>query len=368
MHTDLTRVRQVLLNLLSNASKFTEKGTITLRVARGSDDLVTFEVRDSGIGMTPEQLNRLFEAFTQAEASTSKRFGGTGLGLTISRHFCRMMGGDVTATSSAGSGSVFTVRLPATLRLAQSAEQDDDASIAVSADAPCVLVIDDDTNARALLRRSLAKAGYRVEEAADGRTGIERARAERPGVIAELKADPELAGTPVIMATILDEKQLGISLGASDYLTKPIDRSALLATVERLASKAPDAQVLVVEDDEGTRTTLRRTLERAGWRVSEAENGAEGLARLREVRPAIVLLDLMMPAVDGFEFLEAVRADGKWDGLPVVVITAKELTEADRRRLNGGVEAIVQKRGRRPDELLGEIRGLLSSHAARQLQ
>ena len=381
MHSDLTRVRQVLLNLLSNACKFTENGTITLRVERQREDAVVFEVRDSGIGMTPEQLARLFEAFTQAEASTSKRFGGTGLGLTISRHFCRMMGGEISVASASGQGSVFTVRLPASLEPPAPTEESAAVATAVAADAPCVLVIDDDANARSLLRRSLAKAGYRVEEAADGRSGLERARAVRPDVItldvmmpgmdgwavlAEIKADPMLAGTPVVMATILDEKQLGFSLGAADYLTKPIDRAALLATVERVAGgvpRAPGAQVLVVEDDEPARTMLRRTLERAGWTVSEAENGHRGLDRMRDHVPVLVLLDLMMPEMDGFEFLEALRTEEAWRAVPVIVITAKMLTEEDRRRLNGGVEAIVQKGGRAREDLLDEISRLVAAHA-----
>ena len=284
MHTDLTRMRQVLLNLLSNASKFTEKGTITLRVRREHEHEVVFDVRDTGIGMTQAQIARLFEAFTQAEATTSKRFGGTGLGLVISRHFCRMMGGDVGVTSEPGAGSTFTVRVPATLPEHDGAVAE--AVPVVPSGAPCVLVIDDDAVARSLLRRHLAKAGYRVEEAADGRTGLERARALRPQVItldvmmpgmdgwavlAALKADPLLADTPVLMATILDERRLGFSLGASEYLTKPIDRQRLLAAVERVAARTPGATVPVVADDEGTRTVLRRTLEGAGWRVDDAE-------------------------------------------------------------------------------------------------
>jgi CheY-like chemotaxis protein/nitrogen-specific signal transduction histidine kinase len=248
MHTDLTRMRQVLLNLLSNASKFTERGTITLRVRREHEHEVVFDVSDTGIGMTREQIARLFEAFTQAEASTSKRFGGTGLGLVISRHFCRMMGGDVEVTSEAGVGSTFSIRLPARLpeHIVPAVETEAEAP----SDAPCVLVIDDDPAARALLRRHLAKAGYRVEEAADGRSGLERARALLPhaitldvmmpgmdgwAVLEEIKTDPLLADTPVVMATILDERHLGLSLGASEYLTKPIDRQRLLAAVENAA-------------------------------------------------------------------------------------------------------------------------------------
>ena len=383
MHSDITRVRQVLLNLLSNASKFSENGTITLRVVRSDPDEIVFEVQDSGIGMTAGQLGRLFEAFTQAEASTTKRFGGTGLGLTISRHFCRMMGGEITVTSEAGKGSCFTVRLPAFLMAPVSAKPDEAAAAAPTpaADAPCVLVVDDDANARALLRRTLVRAGYRVEEATDGRSGLERARALRPDVItldvmmpgmdgwavlAALKADPAVATIPVVMATILDEKQMGFSLGASDYLTKPIDRASLLATVERVAARAPGGRVLIIEDDVATREMVSRTLEKAGWSVVEAENGRMGLERLRTERPALVLLDLLMPEMDGFEFLEALRGDDRWRDLPIVVITAKTLTDADRKRLNGGVEAIVQKGGHGSDELLDQIRGLVTAHAAKR--
>jgi PAS domain S-box-containing protein len=297
MHTDLTRVRQVLLNLLSNASKFTDKGSITLRVRRETEGSVVFEVRDTGIGMTPEQVARLFEAFTQAEASTSRRFGGTGLGLVISRHFCRMMGGDVAVASEAGGGSTFTVTLPAKLpeRVVPAVE----AGEAASAGAPCVLIIDDDATARTLLRRHLAKAGYRVEEAADGRTGLERARALRPQVITldvmmpgmdgwavldALKADPMLADTPVVMATILDERRLGLSLGASDYITKPIDRQRLLAAVERVAARRPDVTEPAAGVDGVSLMAETETLEGAGWRVEQAETLAAEIRELVSAR------------------------------------------------------------------------------------
>ena len=377
MHTDITRVRQVLLNLLSNACKFADHSTIHLRVRRGGDSHVVFEVQDRGIGMTPAQLSRLFEAFTQAEASTSRRFGGTGLGLAISRHFCRMMGGEISVTSAVGAGSTFSVRLP--VQLGQTAVTDaaeaTNAAPGVTAGAARILIVDDDPAARALLSRHLTKAGYGVEEAADGRTGLERARASRPAlitldvmmpgmdgwaVLAALRSDPATATIPVIMATILDEQHMGMALGAADYLTKPIDRTQLLAAVERLAGRTPGAGILVVDDDTGTRRLLRQTLERSGWRVSEAAYGRVGLDSIARERPALVLLDLLMPELDGFGFLEALRERGAESPPPVIVITAKELTEEDRARLNGGVEAIVQKGGG-PEELVRAIGALVAN-------
>ena len=384
MHTDITRVRQVLLNLLSNACKFADHSTIHLRVRREGDSQMVFEVQDRGIGMTPAQLVRLFEAFTQAEASTSRRFGGTGLGLAISRHFCRMMGGEISVTSAVGAGSTFSVRLPVQLGQTPAADEAEATSAAATAAAGAaagaarILIVDDDPAARALLRRHLTKAGYGVEEAADGRTGLERARASRPAlitldvmmpgmdgwaVLAALRADPATSTIPVIMATILDEQHMGMALGAADYLTKPIDRAQLLAAVERLAGRTPGAGILVVDDDEGTRRLLRQTLERGGWRVSEAENGRAGLEQLARERPALVLLDLLMPELDGFGFLEALRARGAESAPPVIVITAKELTEEDRARLNGGVEAIVQKGGG-PEELVRAIGALVAGSNA----
>ena len=268
MHSDLTRTRQVLLNLLSNACKFTQHGTIGLaadreRAADGSE-WVVLRVSDSGIGMTPEQMAKLFEAFSQADASTSRHYGGTGLGLAITRRFCRMMGGDVTVASEAGRGSTFTVRLPAALgelRPRPAEEAPAAAPQAGAAVSGTLLVIDDDPEARTLMRRFLGKEGFRIEEAADGETGVRMARELRPDVItldvlmpgmdgwavlAALKGDPDLARIPVILATIVDEEHLGFALGASEYLTKPIDRERLIAVLEKY--KSPEALVREVRD------------------------------------------------------------------------------------------------------------------------
>ena len=380
MHADLTRVRQVLLNLLSNACKFTESGVVTLSAGRergAAGDRLVFRVSDTGIGMTAEQMSRLFEAFTQADATTARRYGGTGLGLAISRRIAQGMGGEIVVESVPGEGSAFTVRLPGAE--ARSEVPVDAASpSAEEGNGLTVLVIDDDATARALMRNHLTRAGYRVEEASDGRTGLARARAFPPDVItldaimpgmdgwavlSALKSDPALAGIPVVMATVLDEARLGIALGASEYLTKPIDRARLLATLERVGARGPGQRVLVVEDDEPTRTLMVRTLRRAHWTVDEAENGRIAIERMREHRPAVVLLDLMMPEMDGFQFLDAIRADRAWHDVPVVVITAKVLTEEDRARLNGGVEAVVQKGGRSREELLAEVARLVRAHS-----
>ncbi len=265
MHSDLTRTKQVLLNLLSNACKFTQRGTIGLaaereRAADGSE-WVVLRVSDSGIGMTPEQMAKLFEAFSQAEASTSRNYGGTGLGLAITRRFCRMMGGDVMVESAPGRGSTFTARLPAELGEARAQAP---APAAAPAAAPpdagatsgTLLVIDDDPEARTLMRRFLGKEGFRIEEAADGETGIRRARELKPDVItldvlmpgmdgwavlAALKGDPDLADIPVVLATIVDEEHLGFALGASEYLTKPIDRERLITVLDKY--KSPEALV-----------------------------------------------------------------------------------------------------------------------------
>jgi PAS domain S-box-containing protein len=371
--TDLTRFRQILLNLLSNASKFTERGSITLRVAREGAEVVV-SVTDSGIGMTPEQLGRLFEAFSQAEVSTSKKYGGTGLGLAITRRFCQLMGGDVTAASEPGRGSTFTVRLPASA--SQAAPEPMPPPVQAPRGAGTVLVVDDDPAARAITRRVLVKEGYAVIEAADGEAGLRLAAEHHPdlitldilmpgmdgwAVLGALKADPALAAIPVILQTMLDDRNMGFALGASEYLTKPIDRKRLAALVKQYVPPGSGAPVLVVEDDEATRQLLARELGRAGWRVTEAANGRLGLESLARERPAMVLLDLMMPEMDGFEFLDELRRTHSSAEIPVVVITAMTLTEADRRRLNGGVERVVQKRPLGEDTLLAEIRALVGA-------
>jgi PAS domain S-box-containing protein len=378
MRADLTKVRQALFNLLSNASKFTERGTITLEVARDRDDgrtWVSFRVSDTGIGMTTGQLGRLFQPFTQADASTTRKYGGTGLGLAITRRFCQMMGGDVVVQSEPGRGSTFTIRLPAEVpdrRPGPTPAEEAGASAgAGSGQGSLVLVIDDDPTVRELMCRSLKKEGFRVVGAASGDEGLLLARQVRPeaitldvmmpgmdgwAVLAALKSDPELADIPVIMMTIVDNKNLGYALGAADYLTKPIDRDRLAAVLKKHHRDRARGTALIVEDDEASRHLVRQMLEDDGWGVVEAENGQVGLDRVAAARPDLILLDLMMPELDGFGFASELRRHESWRSIPIVVLTAKDLTEEDRNRLNGKVDQILQKGMYTRDDLIGAVR------------
>ena len=375
MRADVTRVRQILLNLLSNASKFTDHGTITLTAGRQSSEsgeMVSFSVRDTGVGMTEEQLGRLFQAFSQAEASTASKYGGTGLGLAISKRFAEMMGGDITVSSTPGQGTTFTVRLPAVV-----AEPVATALPAsrVTGTMGTVLVIDDDPAMRTLMERILGREGFHVVTAPDGPTGLELARRENPRVITldllmpgmdgwevlgALKAQEDLAHIPVVMLTILDEKRIGFALGAAEYLTKPIERDRLVSVLRRYGQE-PGLPVLVVEDDEATRSVLGRALSGEGRTVREAANGRIALTFLEKEIPGLILLDLMMPEMDGFELLAALRERPDWEKIPVVVITAKDLTAEDHARLNGAVRQVVPKSDHPPEELLGYVKSLVHS-------
>src|SRR5262245_34011388 len=387
MRADATRVRQALLNLASNASKFTERGLITVTVARRRDDgrdWVTFAVSDTGIGMTADQMAKLFEEFTQADASTTRKYGGTGLGLAISRRFCRMMGGDIAVESVPGAGSTFTIRLPAEVQIAEEREAGRTAMPISDTSRPAppggtsrrILVIDDDPTVRELMERFLVKEGFPVVTAANGVEGLQRVREVRPAaitldvlmpdldgwtVLAALKGDPELADIPVIFLTILDEKTKGYSLGATEYLVKPVDRERLSQVLKRICGDRRSSRILLVEDDETTRTVIQHALERDGWAITQAENGRVALARVAETRPDAILLDLMMPEMDGFEFLAELRRHETWRDIPVIVLTAKDLTPEDRRRLDGEVARVIQKGAYDRDELLQEVGRLLAA-------
>ncbi|HEY7492754.1 MAG TPA: response regulator, partial [Candidatus Tectomicrobia bacterium] len=383
MHSDLTKVRQVLFNLLSNAAKFTEHGAITLAVARetvADGDWLTFQVTDAGIGMTPEQLGKLFQTFSQADASTTRKFGGTGLGLAITKRVCRLLGGDVGVVSEAGKGSTFTVRLPAALTPAEpQAEAQASPVTSPSAEgASTVLVIDDDVVVRDVMRRFLDSEGFRVATASDGAEGLRLARQLLPAVITldvlmphmdgwavltALKADPMLADIPVIMLTIVDEQKFGYLLGAADYMTKPIDRRRLSAILHKYRPDQPACTVLVVEDDHATRRTLRRLLKQQGWSVTEAENGRVALERVAEQRPALIMLDLMMPTMDGFAFIAELRQRQEWRTIPIVVMTAKDLTPDEQQRLHGSVEQILLKGAYSRADLLDEVRRFVADWA-----
>ncbi|HZN29628.1 MAG TPA: response regulator [Xanthobacteraceae bacterium] len=378
IEVDSLRLRQILLNLLSNACKFTKNGKVTLHVARSVKDaqqFIEFAVIDTGIGMTPEQVGRLFEEFSQADASTARQYGGTGLGLAITRHLCRMMGGDVTVSSEPGKGSTFLVSLPLASQqpLDEAAPQIVEGSTAES-ESGCVLVIDNDPTARELISDYLRQAGFSVITATGGREGLKLAKEHHPiaitldvtmpdldgwTVLAALRGDPQLSDIPVVIATILDERRQGMALGAVGYLTKPIDRDKLLELIRRHRTRAGPARVLIVEDDADQRQRVRMWLEPLQWLVSEAENGRVAIDQLKEIEPDVILLDLMMPEMDGFQFVAALQEHSAWSRIPVIVITARDLSAEDRERLNSGVELILLKESFNPSDLVDRVRQLV---------
>ncbi|TDI47421.1 MAG: response regulator [Acidobacteria bacterium] len=376
-HTDITKVRQVLLNLLSNASKFTKKGKVTLTAScetKDGTDWISLAVKDSGIGMSDEQMARLFQAFQQADASTTRKYGGTGLGLAISRKFCQMMGGDITVTSKPGHGSCFTMRLPrVVIDPKQVTLEVDEEPQLPSVDGSSVLVIDDDAAMRELVKRSLSKEGLDVMTASSGRDGLELARKYRPDVITldvqmpgmdgwevlkTLKADPELREIAVIMMTNIDEKGTGYALGAAEYMTKPVDRARLVEVLKKFRDNASTRPVLVVEDDDAVREVIRRALSQDGLKVLEATNGREALERIEQSPPSLILLDLMIPEMDGFAFIEELQSNDDWSRIPVVVLTAKDVTPEEQARLQGST-TILLKKGQSHEALVREMRDLI---------
>jgi adenylate cyclase len=385
MYADQIRVRQALLNLVSNATKFTSSGTVTISAAReltADGERVEFAVADTGIGISPDQLARLFLEFSQADSSTTRKYGGTGLGLAISRRFCQMMGGDISVESELGRGSKFVIKLPVHVGDAETQARTPEASrLRVTGSlqqAPLILVVDDDPTVREVVGRYLVRDGFTFAEADGGREGLRLARELNPAaitlditmpdldgwtVLAAIKGDPTLADIPVILLTIIDEKNRGFALGASEYLVKPIDRDKLIRVLRQLCTPL-GGSILVVDDDQISRAGLRNTLQQAGWQVAEADNGQIALTRLNELRPSAILLDLMMPEMDGFEFLDEVSRHEEWREIPIIVITARDVTAEDRARLNGRVESVIQKAGR--DDMLRQVSSELAKCVDRQ--
>ena len=359
MRTDRTKLKQSLLNILSNANKFTENGRVTLiaeRIQNGRT-AVRFAISDTGIGMSEEQLGRLFQAFTQAETTTSQKYGGTGLGLVITRNFCQLLGGDVTVASKPGEGSTFTITLPDRPTTQPEVKSTDAPQIAGEVHATTVLVVDDDPAARDLLTANLKGAGYRLIHAASGAEALNLARMVRPDaitldvlmpkpdgwdVLTALKADAQLRDIPVIMVTVLSERGIGLSLGAVEVLTKPVDRAQLSALMHSLLRR--EGPILLVEDDASARELISQSVEKMGLAVAAVVNGRQALTWLgAHPEPAMILLDLVMPEMDGFEVLDALAARADWRDIPVIVITAKQLTAAERERLLRQAQKIIAK-------------------------
>lgn len=395
MESDPVRVRQALLNLMSNACKFTEGGTVTLRTRRvrrgnggaGAGEWLEFEVEDTGIGLSPDQVSRLFHDFVQADSSTTRKYGGTGLGLAITRRFTEMLGGTVEVKSELGQGSLFTLRLPAVApqatpdRLSSPAPAesisppaDGPTGIAGDPHAPVLLVIDDDPTVHDLMRRAYTREGFRVATASEGEQGLRLARELHPAVITldvmmpgmdgwtvltALKADPELRPIPVVMLTMVDDRSMGLALGVAEYMTKPLDREQLATVLRRYRGTARVGPVLLVEDDDALRGLLRVMLEKAGFAVCEARDGAAALEAVRREHPALVLLDLLMPGMDGFQFVEAIRSGAEHADLPILVLTGLEAADEQNSRLGGDVQQVLRKDSVTREGLVDEVRRLL---------
>ncbi|MBT9311969.1 response regulator [Leptothoe kymatousa TAU-MAC 1615] len=396
LHADQTKLRQSLFNLLSNACKFTENGDITLTVEEVStvDEEIydgpwlRFIVSDTGIGMKDDQIEKIFDAFTQADASTTRKYGGTGLGLAITKQFINMMGGDISVESVKGQGTTFSLLIPQTVKsLNPKGKTFFAPALATEGDAPIVssglvnqssqktiLVIDDDQDAREILRRSLDEAGYNVVCASNGEQGLALAEELLPdaitldvmmpqmdgwSVLRQLKEKPTVADIPVILLSIVDDRPMGHSLGAADYLTKPIDRRRLLGVLEAHLSDQPSPTILVVEDDVNAREIMGRFLQRQDWTVDLASNGREALQYLDGTTPDLIVLDLMMPEIDGFEFIQMLRQNPDWQDIPVIVVTAKALTATDQQQLEG-VARVYQKADLNRQELLSELQAVVS--------
>jgi len=375
IEADLTKTRQILLNLLGNAAKFTEHGTIRLEAMRkevNRHQWIYVRVSDDGIGMTVEQQKKLFQPFTQVDASTTRRFGGTGLGLTIVKKFIDMMGGSISVSSTFGQGSAFTIHLPVTVTIGKIQPKPPEAEKVQG----IILVIDDDPVVRELLQVYLSDLGYSVACAASGAEGVTLAKKLRPDaiildvmmpqmdgweVLAKLTSDSLLADTPVIMTSFEENLRQGSAmLGATDYLTKPVNRTQLATILEKYKiTDSSKSLIMVVEDNEILREIMAEILESEGWRVFKAENGRVALNHLADKKPVLILLDLHMPEMDGFEFVTRLRQNPDWQHIPVIVVTSASLSSQDQARLHGYVETIFQKQSYKREDLLEQVKKLI---------
>jgi signal transduction histidine kinase/DNA-binding response OmpR family regulator len=386
MRADVTKVRQILFNLLSNASKFTEQGRVRLNVRRESfkgREWIVMAVSDSGIGMKPEEVARLFQAFTQADSSTASKYGGTGLGLAISRQFARLMGGDIFVESAVGAGSTFTVRLPVEVRPSRpkpaptgtGGSASPWGSAGAGQRGGRVLVIDDDESIRELLQRLLAREGYEVRCVQTGSDGLAIAASFHPeivvldilmpgmdgwSVLTQLKKLPEMANVPVVLHSMMADREMAFACGAAAILPKPAEPALMLATLKQVQDARGVRPVLVVENDPPSRELIVRLLEKEGLPTFEAENGRVALDRMNSVRPSVIVLDLEMPEMDGFEFLRRLRAAPGGKDIPVMVVSSMDLSPAARAALQKDVARIFQKGQFNKEELIGEIREMVA--------
>jgi PAS domain S-box-containing protein len=383
IQADARRIRQVLLNIVGNATKFTDEGFIRVEVETTPTEVI-IAVIDSGVGIPEVKIGTIFEEFTQVDGSSTRAVGGTGLGLAISRRFVEMHGGRIWVESTPNVGSTFYLALPIAGPPEPSKEPKEEEIEEVVAsrpesqertDARVVLCVDDDEGVITLFRRYLSKQGYHVVGLTEGTKVMEKAQELKPfaitldvmmpekdgwQIIQELKSNPDTRHIPVIMCSIVADQDRGISLGASGYLVKPILEDDLVAALEQLDHTEEHHRVLIVDDHAEDRSLLRRMIEsQKGYEVLEATGGQEAIDLISSVRPNIIVLDLMMPDVDGFTVLESIKADTETRHIPIIVVTAKDLSQQERRTLTKRVEALLQKGIFEQQELLADVAAAL---------
>ena len=381
VNTDSGKLKQVLINLIGNAIKFTEQGGITVKAMNEGGAVLRIEVRDTGIGIPVDKMETVFGPFRQADSGTTRRFGGTGLGLTISRSIAQLLGGELHARSEPGAGSCFILRLPferdgVLSPDSANAQTSVKASAAVSggqgmsgdqgghrqagydaADGP-VLVVDDDPDARELMTTLIGDMGIRVVTASGGDQALQLARAERPRLITldlmmegmdgwevlrRLKADPDLNQVPTVVISIVADRHRAMVLGALDALTKPVADGAVEAILQRLSGDVSPGRILVVDDNADARALLREQIGAHADEIREAENGRQALDMLQDYAPDLIFLDLMMPVMGGLSFLQQLRGMPRFARTPVVVVSGKVLTVEERNELERCVTEVIEK-------------------------
>lgn len=397
LYADITKVRQSLFNLLSNASKFSRDDEVVLTITRktlnGKEDIY-FDVEDHGIGISQEQQEKLFEAFSQADTSTTRKFGGTGLGLVISQHLCNMMGGGIQLSSKLGGGSTFTIVLPVK-KAAGGAEKEQtndprELSLRSSAIAAgsrlsaernnshvnrrekvsTILVIDDDQSVRQIMTHFLAQKGFSVQVAASGEEGLQLAKELKPdaitldimmpgldgwSVLKTLKNDPELQMIPVILVTMVENRSMGYSLGAAEYLSKPIDKERLISVLKRSVRNKTSGSLLIVGDNDAMRESFQDMLQQEGWEVASASTVESAFSEIGENPPVLIVLDLVMPEMDGFEFLNQLRSNPRWRNISVLIVAGKDLTNEELVELHGNAAKVINRVSLDHDDLLKEV-------------
>jgi len=374
---DAGKVKQMLLNLVSNAIKFTpEGGSVTIGAVR-IKETIEISVTDTGIGISESDLKSIFREFHQVDFGPGRKHEGTGLGLALTKRFALLHGGDVRAASRLNKGSVFTLSLPVRAGVPPATETM--AAAAKNGSGPIVLVVEDDPAAAELLTRQLSAAGYRTEVARTGNEALARARELQPAAITldiilpevdgweimtRLKSDATTSGIPIVVVSVVDNPELGLALGAIDYFVKPVDTGALIKRLNRFDfmrhSGKNEVRVLVVDDDAANRIWLTQALEPAGFTVFEASGGREAIELAKEKRPDCVVLDLMMPEVTGFDVVEELRADERTRETPIMVVTAMTLTDADKRLLNGRVSQILTRGNVATTDIVGLLKRVIA--------